>query len=398
MTSRHGGCVRVVHVITGLGVGGAETMLAKLLEAEAVAGVQRSVAVICLDRAGPLVRRIAATGVPVHALDLASRRFSGVAELVRRLRELRPDVVQCWMYHADLLGGVAALLAVPRARRLWSIRASSMPSPSPLSTRLVIRLCAVLSWGIPHRVISCANVAARLHRGLGYRASAIVVIPNGFDLSRFAPDPEARDSVRRELGVSPDAPLIGCIARFDPQKDFTTLLQAFTTLARSETRAHLVIAGKGVCEDTSELSALIPDDVRSRVHLLGPRQDIPRLTAAFDVATLTSAYGEGFPNVLGEALACGVPCVATDVGDSREIIADNGVVVPIGDADGIAAAWVSLLQRSTAERDTTAARARARAMESFDIDVVARRYWVQQEEGLKVTTNARDASRPALLP
>ena len=398
MTAAHTGSRRVVHIITGLGVGGAETMLAKLLEAESAAGVRRTVGVICLDRAGPLVPRIEAAGVPVFVLDLPSRGVRGSLALVRHLRTLRPDVVQCWMYHADLLGGLAALVAVPRARRLWSIRASFMPRPSPLGTRLVIRACALLSWVIPQRVISCASVAARLHRRLGYRSSRIVVIPNGFDLARFVPDGAARTSVREELGVPADAPLIGCIARVDPQKDFPTLLRAFAILADRDTATRLVIAGRGATPDNPTLAGIIPDHLRPRVHLLGPRQDVPRLTAAFDVATLTSAYGEGFPNVLGEALACGVPCVATDVGDSREIVADDGVVVPIGDAAGLAAGWATLLQQSPAAREVMAARARARAVNSFDIRMVARRYWAEQDAGVVPLVRAADTSHPAPLP
>lgn len=390
--------MRVVHIITGLGVGGAETMLAKLLEAETAAGVRRTVGVLCLDRPGPLAARIEAAGVPVHALDLPRRGLAGVIDLARRLRALKPDVVQCWMYHADLIGGLSALLAVPRARRLWSIRASFMPSPSSLLTRLIIRACAVLSWVVPHRVISCSRVAATLHKRLGYRGSKITVIPNGFDLARFAPDAAARRSVRDELGVPSDTPLIGCIARFDPQKDFPTLLRAFTLLVRGSSTARLVIAGEGVVPESAALAALMPDDVRLRVHLLGLRDDVPRLTAAFDVATLTSAYGEGFPNVLGEALACGLPCVATDVGDSREIIADNGVVVPIGDAVGIAAAWAAVLRQSPAEREKLAARARAHALESFEIRTVARQYWAAQEVGVVSIAHAAEVTAPASSP
>ena len=393
MTSRTSGHARVVHIITGLGIGGAETMLAKLLEAEVADGRRRTVEVISLTSAGPMTARIEATGVPVRALELASRRFAGIRALASRLRALKPDVVQCWMYHADLIGGCVAMLAAPQARRLWSIRASFMPSPSPLSTRLAIRLCALLSWFVPHRVISCSSVAARLHRRLGYRGDAIVVIPNGFDLARFVPDHTARDSVRHELGVDAATPLIGCVGRFDPQKDFPTLLRAFVDAARGGSDAHLVLVGKGLSRESPALMALIPGDLRSRVHPLGPRADVPRLTAAFDIATLTSAYGEGFPNVLGEALACGVPCVATDVGDSREIVAADGVVIPIGDAAGIAAAWASLLRRTPKERDDMAARARARAMDAFDIRVVARRYWDEQDD--RSGARAREADRPA---
>jgi glycosyltransferase involved in cell wall biosynthesis len=379
VTARQMKPIRVVHVITGLGVGGAETMLAKLLEAEAADGIRRTLEVICLDKSGPLAPRIEAAGVGVRSLNMASRRVAGLFELLQRLRQLKPDVVQCWMYHADLIGGLAALLTVPRARRLWSIRASFMPRPAPLLTRLVIRTCAVLSWVIPHRIISCSSMAAAIHRERGYRAGTIVVIPNGFDLARFAPDEAAKSAVRNELRIPADAQLIGCVARADPQKDFPTLFRAFGLLARDNDGVHLMLVGKGLVSTNADVTGLIPAGLQSRVHLLGPRQDVPRLTAALDVATLTSAYGEGFPNVIGEALACGVPCVATDVGDCRDIVDTDGFVVPIGDSNALASAWAKVLRLHNVERSALSANARARAVRQFDIHAVARRYWAQQD-------------------
>jgi glycosyltransferase involved in cell wall biosynthesis len=371
--------LRVVHVITGLGVGGAENMLAKLLEAESAACPGRTVEVICLDAGGPMRERIERTGVRVTCLDLRATGLRGLALLRHRLRETAPHVVQGWMYHADLISGVVASVTVPRARRIWSIRASFMPKPSPLTTRLTIRLCALLSWFVPHRIISCSHTAADLHEQLGYRRATIDVIPNGFDLVRFAPDAAARSSVRSELALADDTPIIGSVGRFDPQKDYPTMFRAFAAFAADDARAVLVLIGRGLTADNAALQAMIPAAIRSRVLLLGPRSDIARLTAAFDVATLTSAYGEGFPNVLGEALACGVPCVATDVGDAAPIVERDGVVVPIGDADGVARGWREMLALSVDDRRAMTERARARVIREFDLRSVASRYWAVQQ-------------------
>jgi glycosyltransferase involved in cell wall biosynthesis len=393
--------VRIVHVITGLGVGGAETMLAKLLETERLRQPGRTVEVICLGRAGPLADRITATGIPLSCIGMGPggerSPVSGFRMLLARLRATSPDVVQCWMYHADLLGGLASLIAVPRAARIWSIRASSMPYPSSLLTRAVIRTCALLSWIVPHRIISCSTAAAALHEGIGYRASRIVVIPNGFDLTRFEPDPIARASVRAELALDDRAPIIGCVARFDPQKDFPTLFRAYARVAERNASAVLVLVGRGCGPENSSVREMIAPALRLRVHLLGVRADIPRLTAAFDVALLTSAYGEGFPNVLGEALACGVPCVATDVGDSREIVGDEGFTAGIGDAPAIADGILSVLARPEHERVLASERSRARAMHDYDLDAIAARYWSAQDDvvdrrvGPQAQTNAAGA-------
>jgi glycosyltransferase involved in cell wall biosynthesis len=380
--ARADGMPRVVHVISGLGVGGAETMLAKLVEAEAAAGVRRSIEVIALGPDGPLAPRIRAAGVGVTALGLrpgAMRALPGVfVALCRRLAALAPDVVQCWLYHGDLLGGLAARFAIPRARRLWSIRTSEMPHPASAQVRVVIRACAALSRWLPHRVISCSAAAAALHVRYGYSAELITVIPNGFDLGRFRPDPQAYLDVRTELGLASGTPIIGCIARFDPQKDFPTLLAAWGNVADARPDVAFVLAGRGLEPGNDELVAMTPSSLRGRLYALGVRRDVPRVTAAFDVATLASAYGEGFPNVLGEALACGVPCVATDVGDSREIIGNDGHVVAIRDVPALAAGILALLALPEFERRAIGTRARVRVQGAFDIVQVARRYWEVQ--------------------
>lgn len=378
---------RVVHVITGLGVGGAETMLAKLLEAEVRSKRARSVEVVCLGTTGPMADRIRATGIPLTCIGMGRGgsvgTLTGLRVLARRLRALQPDVVQCWMYHADLLGGLTARLSVPNAARIWSIRASSMPYPASLLTRAVIRTCAALSHVLPARIISCSSAAAALHVRMGYDARRIVVIPNGFDLERFSPSPDARSALQQELGLSASAAIVGCVARFDPQKDFGTLFRAFERIAARHDEAVLVVAGQGCARGDAPITAMLPESCRERVHLLGVRRDIPRITAAFDVAILTSAYGEGFPNVLGEALACGVPCVATDVGDSREIAGQEGVIAPVGDAEALATGVLSILSRSEAERALLATRMRARAMHEYELSAIAQRYWRVQDELLE---------------
>lgn len=359
-------------------------MLAKLLEAERSTGQSRTVHVICLGTAGPMAARIRATGIALSCLGMGAGgnvgTFNGLRALTALLRASNPDVVQCWMYHADLLGGLVSLLVTPRAARIWSIRASSMPHPASVRTRVVIRACALLSHVVPHRIISCSHAAARLHVDMGYDASRIRVIQNGFDLHRFVPDAHAALRLTSELGLPHETPIIGCVARFDPQKDFPTLFRAFAIVASRHSSATLVLAGHGCDAENPRILALIPDQCRQRVRLLGVRSDIPTLTAGFNVAVLTSAYGEGFPNVLGEALACGVPCVATDVGDSAAITGAEGVIASVGDADAIADGLLTVLRRPASARAQASARMRERALREYDLSVIAARYWQEQDD------------------
>ena len=203
----------------------------------------------------------------------------------------------------------------------------------------------------------------------------MVVIPNGFDLEGFKPDSSARVSVRTELGIGPNHPVIGLVARFDPQKDHRSFIDAASILAARLPSAWFVLCGDDVTWDNQELARWIDDaGIRDRVYLLGRRDDIARLLNAFDVASLSSAYGEGFPNVVGEAMACGVPCVVTDVGDSAWIVGDTGRVVPIRDPKALADSWLALVEAGQQARQMLGARARARIIEQFDLEVIAGRY------------------------
>lgn len=362
-------------IITGLGLGGAEMMLYKLLER----ADRRSFSfhVLSLTSLGDIGPRIAALGWPVHALEMRAGTVDprGVASLYRRLRQMRPDVVHTWMYHADLVGGVAARLAGVSAL-VWGIRNSTLqPGRSKWKTRLVVRLNALLSRRLPAGILSCSEAARDVHVALGYAAEKMTVVPNGFDLSRFRPDPEARSSVRAELGLSPGTPLVGLIGRFDPQKNHAGFLRAAGLLKQTQPAVRFVLAGAGLDAGNPELLRRAQDaGVSDAVFWLGQRDDMPRLMASLDVLASSSSYGEAFPNVIGEAMACGVPCAVTDVGDSGAIVGDTGRVVSPGDMPALAAAISALLSLNATDRASISDRARARIQEHFEIGSVVRRY------------------------
>ena len=283
-------------VITGLSTGGAETMLFKVLQY--IDHRRFSPHVISLSSKGEIGDRIEALGIPVEALGMRPGRFSPLkfVRLVRRLHKLHPDAVHTWMYHADLLGGMAARLAGVRAIG-WAIRHSNFSSShNKRSTLWVMKACSVLSHRIPRKILCCSRVAMDIHISAGYDKGKMVVIPNGFDISRFLPDANARISIRSELGLSKDTPLVGLIARFDPQKNHAGFFEAATQVHLSCPDAHFLLAGAGVEGNNPTLRHAIQQaGVGVNTHLLGRREDISRLMAALDVLASTSSFGEAFP-------------------------------------------------------------------------------------------------------
>jgi glycosyltransferase involved in cell wall biosynthesis len=365
--------LKVLHVITGLETGGAETSLVRLI---AAMGPSVLHSVVSLTSRGTQASAIERLGASVHALNWPRSvpGPSAMRALLLHTRSIQPDVVHGWMYHGSLAASSAAWACARTPRVIWGVRhaldAWSCESPR---LRRTIRLSALSSRSAQHIVYNSER-ARRQHEALGFRADRSVVIPNGFDLMRFAPDQASRSRIRAELRLPPDAPLVGLVARVDPLKDHATFLAAACITARHRPDVHFVLAGRGTDAPGTPLQAQIAAaGLAERVHCLGERRDVPELFASFDIAALTS-LSEGFPNTVGEAMACGTPCVATSVGDVAEIVGDAGIVVPPGDPTATARAWCELLARSAAERTALGARARSRIGAQFAMSGVAARF------------------------
>ena len=376
--------MRIVFIITGLSTGGAEIMLLKVLER--LDRQRFAPHVISLTTLGELAPRIAALDIPVEAVGLKPGLLSpsGFFRLVRLLKRMNPDVVHTWMYHADLLGGLAARLAGISAVG-WCIRNSNLDKDNTkLSTRAVVSLCAFISKWVPSRILSCSEKARKAHVECGYAAEKMLVVPNGFDLIRFKPDDDARKMVRIELGLEVDTPLVGLIGRFHPHKNHAGFLEAAGLLHRHMPQVHFVLAGHGVdIGNEALMKAITRAGVTANTHLLGLRHDMPELMAALDVLA-SSSSGEAFPNVLGEAMACGVPCAVTDVGDSAYVIGDTGSVVSPGDMPGLSASLEDLLTLPRIKKIALGERARARVMKHFEIGNVVRQYEAYYDELLSI--------------
>jgi glycosyltransferase involved in cell wall biosynthesis len=364
--------VKVIHIITDLDVGGAEVTLASLVER--LGGTQVQNAVITLGSAGQVAGRIQRAGVPVFSLGVRSAAHAAQAlwRLVRLIRQFQPDVLQTWLYHADFLGTVAGTIAgVPNI--VWNIRCAELdPLDHSRSLPALLKVLAFMSR-CPSTIICNSAAGRRAHEALGYRPRRWCIIPNGFDTGAFQPCVATRVQLRRELAVRCTDRLVGLLARFHPMKDHTTFLNAAKIVTAARPDVHFVAAGRGV-ETAPSLQNLISEmGLRDRIHLLPEQNDAPRFFAALDVA-VSSSYGEAFPNVVGEAMACGTPCVVTDVGDSAYIVGDAGVMVPPRDPAALAAGILRILDLDRATHAALGCAARERILSTFSLERAAARY------------------------
>lgn len=364
-----------MHVIVGLNIGGAELMLGRLIEIHRrrQGGIEHHV--ISLTTVGVLGAQMRGAGISVTALGMKSALQAPLAllRLIRLVRHWRPDVVQTWMYHADLLGGVGARLAGCR-HVIWGIRTTDIAKGGSRATAVVRWLCARLSCRVPHTIVCAAGAARRLHAALGYCADRMVVIPNGFDLTRLqaaAPDVAA---LRRTCGLEGDVLVVGTLGRFNAVKDQQNFVRAAGVLARQYSGLRFLMVGRGCDAANPVLAAWIAaTGFPERFILLGERADVPVCLAAMDVFALTSRT-EGFPNVLAEAMAMGRPCVSTDVGDAAVVLGDCGEVVPPEDAQALAAGLQRLLALRAERRAAFGMAGRKRIEQEFSMERCAERF------------------------
>ena len=359
--------MRVLHVINDLAIGGTEIMLFKLLSA-----TNRDLfepAVISLNGSSPLIKRITELGIPVESVGAKSSLIDLVSltRLVRIARRFSPQLIQGWMYHGNLAAQAAATFVPPPVKVVWNIRQSlSSLDEEKLATAKVIRLGARLS-NLPDLILNNSQKSVAQHQARGFPANKTLVIPNGFDTDIFRPSEDAYASVRAELGVPEKAILVGRIGRYHHTKDYPNFLQSAALLRRDFPDIQFVVAGKDVDWNNDALRRQVHElGLIERIHLLGERLDIPRLTASLDIA-VSSSHAEGFPNVVGEAMASAVPCVATDVGDSKWLVGDTGKIVASRDSEALAARCKELLQLSREQRKALGQAARSRITAHYSI-------------------------------
>lgn len=363
------GRVRVLHLISTLDTGGAEMNLCRLASSMDPDRFENHV--VSMIRPGAVGRALESKGVPVSSLNMDKGRPDPRAALRLRFTTslVRPDIVQCWMYHANLLG----LALMKPAQTLWGIRCSDMDLSSygPLY-RFTVKAGARLSR-LPRGIVVNSLAGREAHGRLGFCPREWIHIPNGFDTNVFRPVADARARVRAELGIPENSFVVGLVARLDPMKGLDTFFRAAGIFLRRHPTAHAVLAGRGLSGDDPRLAGLIEASHAARLHALGERSDIPDLLNAFDIAS-SSSLSEGLPNAVGEAMASGLPCAVTDAGDSAALVGEAGIVVPKADPSALCAAWERLHDAGRDRRRALGEKARERILEHYGLSAMVERY------------------------
>lgn len=373
--------IKVVHIITDLSTGGAQMMLYKLL-----VGMDRSrfdPIVICLMNKGTLGQRIQALDIPVYTVNMSQGKLSILAlwRLIKLTRLSLPDIIQGWMYHGNLAASIIRKFIPHNPPVVWNIRQTfyNIENEKPL-TRLIIRLGKYLSRNAD-KIIYNSRISAQQHEAFGYQGDARILLPNGFDVERFCPSASLRKSVREALGLGESTLIVGLFARYHPMKDHINFIQAANIVCTQQSNVHFILVGRDVSLDNSVLKGMLSTaQAKNNIHLLGERDDVAELMAAIDIGVISSAWGEGFPNTLGEAMACAIPCVVTDVGDSAWILGKHGHVVPAKNPQALASGILQLFNMGTNERSALGMHARQRIVDEFSIQRISSEYEVMYEQ------------------
>ena len=358
----------VMHIITGLNNGGAEASLFRLITYD----TQNTHIVISMMDEGKYGKPLQEQGTVVHCLNMHRGKitYQGLRKLWMLLREIKPDVIQTWMYHADLVGGIFAKLQGISC--VWNIRHSDLsPQKTSLSTRTVARLCALLSHFLPAKIVACAQQAAIVHQKIGYKKNKFITIPNGYNFEQFHVKEADINTLSKSLNLPNTLSILGLVARFDPQKDHHNLIQALKIIHDQNIPFHCLLVGKDISPDNKTLFSWIEEaGLIEQISLLGQRDDIPLIMHRLDIHS-SSSSGEAFPNVLAEAMLCGIPCVTTNVGDAALIVGDTGWVVPPSNSQALADAILTAIQEKEQNPAAWKARkqaARQRIMDNFSIE------------------------------
>jgi len=307
-------------------------------------------------------------------------KISAFIRSLKILREINPDIIQGWLVHGNFVAQIASIFLPYRLSTLWNIRYTALPEgETKRSILFIIKLLSILSF-LPQKIVFNSKAGADDHCKMRYRSNKSCIIPNGFDTKLFSPSEKNRSCVRLGLNIPEEAILIGLISRFDPLKDHSCFLKAGAKLLSNKREAFFLLAGREVDWQNRHLKQLIEKlGMSEKVFLLGERRDVHRITAALDIATCSSV-AEGFPNVIGEAMSCGISCVVTDVGDSAWLVGDSGIVVPPRNHEALYEAWLKLIELGSAKRRVLGERARKRIEDHFSIQMIVKKYEQLYEE------------------
>ncbi len=367
--------MKIVHIITSMTSGGAQSLLIELIKNWPQAEDHHIV--ISLREKAAWVNKLEELGVETICLNINPSSLIALIKLphlVQILKNQKPDVVQTWLYHADLLGGLAAHLA-GKIPVVWGIHHSDVKRGIKFSTKLVVQLNSFLSRYLPHTIICCSDSAYQSHLNAGFDRSKLQVISNGANLKKFQPNKNSRNVLLNELNLAPNSHLIGLFARFHPLKDQFSFIQAASLLIKHKPNSHFILAGQDITPNNKQLSQWlrVHPQLNGHVHLLGLRDDMPALLQAVDILTLSS-ISEALPMVICEAMACETICVATDVGDCALLIGDTGWIVPPANPLRLAEAWLDVLNTDPKKLAVLSALARKRVSDFYNLENISKHY------------------------
>ena len=368
--------MKILHVITGLNNGGAEGVLYRLCKYDNICQ-HVIISMMGEGKYGPLLKDL---GIEVHCLNMPQGRLSilGLWRLFKLISNNKPDVVQTWMYHADLIGGLVARFAGMK-HVFWNVRHTTLdPGKSKRSTIWVAKVCAIISGWVPRKIVYCAHKAKAVHEATGYKKGKAEIIHNGFDFTQFSIDNFSRAAFRSELGLNNDVSLIGMVGRYHPQKDHISLIKALCLVKKQNYNFKLVLIGRELnAINQTFLNHIRDNRLTENVILLGQRTDISTVMNGLDLHILSSSFGEAFPNVVAEAMLCGTPCVVTDVGDAALIVGESGWIVPPKELQSLANSIMQALQEKQTNQQAWLLRkeaCRSRIVDNFSMEKMKESY------------------------
>ncbi len=370
--------MRVVHIITGLGDGGAEHALFKICKYD----IKNEHFVISLKGPGKYFRLLNKAGTKAYCLNLRFYSIQKIFLLIKLIRSLKPDIVQTWLVHADFIGGIAARLAGVK-NILWNIRYSNIEfGKAKFTTIFIIRILSILSYILPKYILSVSRKANKIYINKGYNQNIFKFVPNGFDLKLLKINKLQKIKFKKKIKIKNKIPLIGNVARFDPQKDHFNLLDALSLIRLKKINFYCILVGSNLDRKNSELISRIKKlKLSKHIKLLGQTNNISQVMNGIDVHVLSSSYGEGFPNVVAESMACGTPSIVTDVGDAAYIVGNTGWVVPPKNSLKLAKAIEkALYEKGTNKWNKRCNKARLRIKEKFSIGKMLKLYnkvWIK---------------------
>lgn len=367
--------MKVLYITTGLYTGGAEVMLYQLLTR--INRAKFSPVVLSLMNNGTIGERIQSLDIPVYTIDMEPGKPTLVAawKLIRTVNQIKPDIIQGWMYQGNIAAQFANLFNFKKIPVIWCIHHSiNCLKSEKILTQILIKLGILLSK-LNYKVVFVSHNSKKQHEILGYYQDNTCVIPNGFDTLHFQASQEKKCKLRSELSLETDTFLIGLVCRYHPMKDHANFIKAAALLSQKFPHARFLLAGRDVDYSNQSLLQLIQNlEIRNKVYLLGERHDTSNIFSALDVLSVSSAYGEAFPLVIGEAMSCGIPCVVTNVGDSGWIVGNTGRVVEPRNPEALANAWQDLIAIGLEARQALGKAARERIINYFSLANVVEQY------------------------